>query len=321
MLGVYEELGRLDGSVAWGVWNGNLGVVAGMLHDDGIAAVWGDGPDPVIANSGRPTGAATAVDDGFRLSGRWDMVSAIDSSDWVVPFGLVMGSSGPVMVAPGVPDVRAFFVRTAEATIVDTWHVGGMRGTGSNSVVADGVFVADALAPSPFAPPRIDRAAFRVPAFTSLSCGSAAVRLGIARAAIDALVELAPTKATAVGGTLAALASAQRDIAAADADVTAARLLLLDAAAGVSAAAERGEVTMAERGRLRAAMCHAAVVTRRVVTSMYELGSSSSLYEGNRLERLFRDRHAAAQHGLLNPLQLEPAGRLLLGLDAAVAVY
>ena len=133
-LEVFEQFGRLDGAVAWNVWNGNLGVTAGLLDPAGVDAIWGDDPDPVIANSGRPSGAATAVDGGFRLSGRWDIVSAVDSADWVTLFGLVMSTDGPVMVA-GMPDIRAFFVRTTEVTILDTWHVSAMRGTGSNSVV------------------------------------------------------------------------------------------------------------------------------------------------------------------------------------------
>ena len=68
-------------------------------------------------------------------------------------------------------------------------------------------------------------------------------------------------------------------------------------------------------------MCHAGATSRRVAGAMYELGSSSSLYRGQRLDRLFRDANAAAQHGLLNPLHLEPAGRILLGVDPAVGVY
>jgi indole-3-acetate monooxygenase len=134
------------------------------------------------------------------------------------------------------------------------------------------------------------------------------------------VIELAPDKATAVGSVLAELASAQREVARADAELRAARLLLRDAADGVWSSAERGAVSFDDRGRLRSAMCHAGAVARRVVTAMYELGSSSSLYEG-RLERVFRDTHAAAQHGLLNPIQLEPFGRHLLGVDPAVGLY
>lgn len=322
VLDVYEQFGRLDGSVAWNVWNGNLGVVVGLLDPAGVAAVWADSADPVITNSARPGGAAAAVDGGFSLSGRWDMVSAVNSADWITLFGVVMGADGPVMVGPGMPDVRAFFVRAGDVTVLDTWHVGGMRGTGSNTVVADSVFVPDALAPSPFAPARIDRAAFRIPAFTSLSCGSAAICLGMARAAIDTIVELAPTKGTAAGVPLAQLASAQAALAKADAELTAARLLLHSAATQIWDAANAGdEITLALRGPLRAAMCHAARVAREVVTSMYELGSSSSIYVDNRLEQIFRDVNVAAQHGVLNPINYEPSGRLLLGVDPAVALF
>ena len=99
-------------------------------------------------------------------------------------------------------------------------------------------------------------------------------------------------------------------------------MLLHDSARRIAEGADAGRATSTEeRGALRAAMCHAARVTREVVTAMYELGSSSSLYTANRLERIFRDGHAAAQHGLLNPINLEPAGRILLGRDLAVPIF
>ena len=322
VLEVYEAVARLDGPVAWNVWNGNLGPAAALLDPATRAAIWTPERDTIIANSARPTGAAVAVDGGFALSGRWDIVSALDSSDWVAVFGLVMADGAPVMSPVGMPDIRAFFTPTPSITALDTWHVGAMRGTGSNTIVADGLFVADAFAVSPFAPSQIDRAVFRVPVFTSVSTGGAAVCLGMARASIDEIIAMAPSKATAVGRPLADVESAQATIASADAQVHAARLLLLDAAAGVVRAAEQSELIGEPlRGSLRAAMCHPARVSREVVTAMYELGSSSSLYVTCRLEQLFRDTHAAAQHGLLNPLQLQPAGRILLGQPAGVPIF
>ena len=147
VLDVYEALGRLDGSVAWNVWNGNLGLGAGFMAVDGAARIWGENPDAIVASSARPVGVAHAADGGFRLSGRWDIVSAIDSADWVVLFGVVMGHAGPVM-SDGVPDVRAFYLPSTDVTIVNTWHVGGMRGSGSNTAVVDDAFVPDVLAPS-----------------------------------------------------------------------------------------------------------------------------------------------------------------------------
>jgi indole-3-acetate monooxygenase len=312
-LTVLEEIARLDGPVAWNVWNGNMGFSAALLPEAGVDRIWGDGPDPVIANSARPTGGAVEVDGGFALSGRWDIVSAVDSADWVALFGMVAGEGAP----------RVFFVRRSDVTVLDTWDVTGMRGTGSGSVVidtADAVLVPSELAVSPFAPPRIDRALYRVPAFTLASTGCAAAVLGIAAAAVDEVVALAPAKGTD-NGVLAGRGYAQAAVAGAASSLRAARLLLRATAADVDAAAAEGAVALTDRAALRAAMCHAATVAREVLTAMYALGSLSSLYRGNRLERLFRDGFAAAQHGLLSPGHAESAGRVMLGQDVGTPVF
>lgn len=310
---VLEELGRIDGPVAWNVWNGNIGFAAALLPEAGAARIWGAGADPMVVNSARPTGRAVPAGEGYALSGRWDLVSGIDSADWVALFGLV---------ADPQPDVRVFFLPRADVTVLDTWHVTGMRGTGSKTVVLDGVIVPAELTVSPFAPSRIDRPLYRIPAFTIASCGCAAVLLGMARAAVDAVLDLAATKATDNGATLAHRAHVQAGVAGADAALRAACLLLRAAADDVDSAAAAGEpITPALRGALRAAMCHAADMSRDVLTRMYVLGSSSSLYIGNRLERVFRDGMVAAQHGLLAAAQLEPAGRILLGLDLGTPIY
>jgi alkylation response protein AidB-like acyl-CoA dehydrogenase len=319
---VLEAFGRLDASAAWNVWNGNLGFVGAMLDSEGTTAVWGANPDPVIANSARVTGAARQVEGGYLLHGRWDLVSAIDSADWVGVFAIVTDGDSPRFAAPGVPDVRVFLSPTTNITILDTWHVNGMRGTGSNSVVANDVFVPGALAVSPMAPRNIDRPLFRIPPFTLASTGSAGVLCGLAQAAIDAVVDLAGAKPTDNGSALAHRTHAQAAIGDADAAVRATRAGLHAAIARIDeAAAANDPITPEMRAELRSTMSLVARTAREVVTSMYQLGSSSSIYAGNRIERAFRDTHVAAQHGLLNPTVSEISGRIKLGIDPGTPVF
>jgi hypothetical protein len=87
-----------------------------------------------------------------------------------------------------------------------------------------------------------------------------------------------------------------------------------------AAAAAGRPATEAERGAVRGALCHAAETARAVLTSMYEVGSSTPLYESSRLGRIFRDGHAAAQHALLSAAHYELAGRTLLGLPPNVPI-
>lgn len=319
-LRIHEAIGRLDGSVAWNVWNGNLGFLGAMLPMEGVAAIWATDSDPIIANSARVTGGAVAVDGGYRLSGRWELISGIDSADWVTLFGVVLDGEAPRMTPVG-PDVRAFTMPAAAVAVIDTWHVNGMRGTGSKSAVADGVFIPEALAPSPFAPARIDRALYRIPAFTLASSGCAAVLMGMAASAIDALVDLAGTKGSDSGAPLADRAHVQGAIGAADATLRAARAGLYGAVAAIDDAAQAGRpITDALRGALRGSMAHCGRTAREVTSAMFELGSSASVFAGGRLERLFRDVHVAAQHGLLNRTVFDVHGRLVLGRPAGVPV-
>ncbi|MDQ1494725.1 MAG: hypothetical protein QOG69_1208, partial [Actinomycetota bacterium] len=102
----------------------------------------------------------------------------------------------------------------------------------------------------------------------------------------------------------------------------AARLLLLSAAESLQTTAERREtVTLEQRALLRAAMTHAAQMSREALVAMYELASSSALYRGNPIERYFRDGMAALQHANQSTQFLEAAGRVRLGLDPGLPLF
>lgn len=313
-LSVLEALGRLDASVAWTVWNGNLGFSAAMLPPTGVAAIWGDpSRDPIVANSARPSGSAKPVDGGFVLDGRWDIVSAIDVADWVALFAMLHGGAGP--------DVRVLYVPRSDVRVLDTWNVHAMRGTGSNTVVAEAVFVPAARVVSPFAPAHVDRPLYRVPAFTLASTGAAAVVIGVAAAAIDEAAALASAKRGDDGKPLADRAQTQAEIGRSHAALAAARAFLVESARAIDAAAtERRPVDERLRATLRASMAHAGLVSRQVLASMYTLASSSALYDGQPIERMFRDGTAAAQHAILHASHLETYGRVCLGRPAGVPV-
>lgn len=320
LVDVYEAFGRVDGPAAWNVWNGNMGFSAALLAEEAGDEIWGVDGDPIIANSARVAGTATASGEDLVLSGRWDIVSAIDIADWVALFGMVMDGDGP-RVGPAGPDVRVFFLRRDEVRILDTWHTHGMRGTGSNTVVVDQVAVPERRTVSPFAPSRIDRPLYRIPAFTIASTGSAPIVVGIAQAAIDEVIALAPSKRTDSGQVLAERPHAHSRIGAAQTSLDAARALLRSTATAIDETAEEGEpVTELLRARMRAAMSHSAAVTRDVLLTCQQLASSTAVYADTTIERLVRDGNVATQHMILAATHLDILGRLLLGLDAGTPV-
>lgn len=319
---VYEALGRLDGPVAWNVWNGNLGFSAALLDERAVGEIWDGTGDPFIANSARVTGSLAPVDGGYVLHGRWDIVSGIDNADWVALFAIVLVDGAPRMHPHGAPDVRCCYLRRADVQVLDTWHTTGMRATGSNSVVVDGVEVPERRAIDPFAPARVDRPLYRLPAFTLASSGVAPIVVGMARAALDELIGLAATKPTDTGQVLAERSHAQHEIGRMHAALDAATLLLLDATGALDAAAIDGRaITGTDRARLRAAMSHAGEVSRDVFSTCHRLAGTSAIVEGSAIERIVRDGTVATQHALLSPTHLDLHGRLLLGLPAGTPVF
>ena len=137
---IYEELARADASVAWCVWNGNVHWTTTRLSPDVAATIFAD-PDTILANSTRPSRQAVVVEGGYRVSGRWSLVSGCQLSDWLILMCIVHEDGRPRLTPSGAPDSCFMFCRTADCEIVDTWTTGGLRGTGSHNVVARDLFV------------------------------------------------------------------------------------------------------------------------------------------------------------------------------------
>jgi alkylation response protein AidB-like acyl-CoA dehydrogenase len=202
-------------------------------------------------------------------------------------------------------------------TILDTWHVGGMRGTGSTDYTAHDVFVPDELASFP-----ADRR-FASPApilrtlDTTLGTAFGFVALGIARGAIEGVVELASTRTSPQydGNALRDRVSTQYDLAKTEAMLEASRSSLAEAVRAVADAADRGEpVGLAERARLRRAQVHAGETAVDIVDRLYRTAGAAALFESAPFERRLRDVHALVQQVWLQRATMEDAGRVRLGL-------
>jgi alkylation response protein AidB-like acyl-CoA dehydrogenase len=91
---VYEELARADASVAWCVWNGNVNWTTAQLSKEVARATFADA-DVILANSTRPSGQAVVVDGGYRVSGRWSLVSGCQLSTWAILMCIVHKDGKP----------------------------------------------------------------------------------------------------------------------------------------------------------------------------------------------------------------------------------
>lgn len=267
-LEVFEELARADASVAWCVWNGNAYWTAPLLPKAAAREIFAD-PAVIIANSTQPKGQATVVEGGYRVQGRWSLVSGCQISGWLQLTCVVHEHGAPVLLPSGAPQFLLLFCRTADCEIIDTWTAGGLGGTGSHDVVARDVFVPQRYASWYLDPPVLPEARYRLPSFSREIPGVGALALGIARGAIEALVELGDAKRPERSAQLLAedRGTAAR-LAQADALVRSARLLLFDAVQQLWEAVLAGEdATAPLRAAIRLATNHAVTSAVQAVDS------------------------------------------------------
>ena len=314
-LRVYEEIARLDGSVAWNIMIGSQGgLFSEYLPRQAAEFVYG-GSSTIGAGAFSPTGQAVAVDGGYRLSGRWAFASGCAHANWLVCGAVIMSDGQPVLREDGGPQVRILFVPAADATILDTWHTGGLRGTGSHDFE-----VRDALVPAergfPFAhlltgPEARETAAYPQAFLLLAGVGMAAVALGIARDALDSFKQLAVEKTpTGAGSKLRTQPVVHDRYAEAEALVASARSYLYEISDELASSRQPPDDLAA---RVRLAGAHAARASERAVEIVYSLGGGTSIYNASRLDRCFRDVHIVSHHIAVSPSQFELVGQYLLG--------
>jgi indole-3-acetate monooxygenase len=314
---VLTEIARADASPAWLLMNGGLwGCLAGRLPNAGARAIF-DGGKTVCAGSLNPTGKARAVPGGFQVSGRWLIGSGIAHAQWLVVNCMVFDGDEARKTSAGAPEMRIAFVPKGECAVHDTWHVGGLRGTGSHDFTIANAFVPDDRVIEGFgAKATYPGPLYACPFPALFAAGVAAVPLGIARGAIDALIELAATKRS--GGPPVLMrerANVQIAIGSAEALLRSAQAYLHEALSDVwQAMLHLQEPTMQQRTHVRLASCHAATSAVQATDLMFRNGGATSFFESCPLERAHRDVHVAAQHIGLSPEFIEVGGRVLLGL-------
>jgi alkylation response protein AidB-like acyl-CoA dehydrogenase len=315
---VVEALSRVDGSVGWcAMIATSISMSVGRLPVEVGRELAGTPADYRGAGSARPGGRVWAVDGGYRVKGRWNFASGIQNARWLYCTCIMMDGDTPVLTSAGAPLLRVVWVPRESVTIIDTWQVMGMRGTGSQDFTGDDVFVPERRSClSEAAPaetgPLYNRRAWYVHLWTP-SVGNA---LGIARGAIDSLAEIAATEASTMSANLLRdRPMVQTRIAEAEAIVNAARAYVFDAVGRLGDSLCAGEAPsdqMIAQGRL--ALVHAMHEAVRAVDKVFHAAGTNAIYTRLPLERAFRDVHVAVQHAAGLPGYFESAGKALLGL-------
>ena len=306
---VAMEIGRACGSTAWcySVWSSHNWMI-GHWPEEAQDEYFSNGPDVLSSSAFATLGQLQPVDGGYRLTGRWDFSSGSDGGSWVM-LGAI-GPIGPCMV----------LLPRSDYEIIDTWHVSGLRGTGSKDIqVNDG-----------FIPPHrvasiIDlrnspgyelhgRASYRLSTYSILPYTLCSPMVGMAQGALDEFIERLKGK-TGRGRTAESVAIQLR-IAESSAEIDAARLLVLTTSRRLIEQAARSELpTEMEQATSRRNYGYVAKLCVQAVNRLFDAAGGHALYDSQALQRFHRDVHAGSHQVALYWDSIgESYGRAALGL-------
>jgi 3-hydroxy-9,10-secoandrosta-1,3,5(10)-triene-9,17-dione monooxygenase len=307
------EIGRVCAATSW--------CFSFLIHHQWIFAyfpgpaqdlVYSAARDPKFVVSFAPVGKARAVPGGWELSGEWPWGSGGDHCDWALVVALIFGEGGP-------PHARMFLLKPGQFGIRDVWHSVGLKGSGTNSIVVDPVFVPAELtldlaqAQEATAPGCAldDGVLFRSPLTAQAWVGIVSPLLGAAHGACDAFVAHARPKTSTMGEKTADAAPTQIAIGESLAELDAAMALAEGINTGLFA---HQPVTLDHRVRYRRNAAAAARIALRAVDRLFDLGGAQGLAEAGALQRHWRDAHAIGHHFGLSAMGFQNSGRMALGL-------
>jgi 3-hydroxy-9,10-secoandrosta-1,3,5(10)-triene-9,17-dione monooxygenase len=320
-IAVMAELGRGCGATAWVASLINVCAwLTGLFPERAQQDIWGVEPEAWVAGSLAPHGDATPVDGGWRVTGRWMWASGCLHAQWAA-CGIHMKDD-----RGGMANFGLALMPMTELAIEDTWFMAGMKGTGSNTILAKNVFVPEhrflpypAAFTSRYRTEYTDEAVYRaalVPFTVLILIGS---QLGIARAALDHTIAYSSKRGITHTNYDKQRESTGFQILVADAamKIESANLHAFRAAGDLDRASQQGRhPDLVERARVRTDTALVARYCREAVELLVSAHGTSSLADANRMQRLWRDVHVASHHAITEwQVNLEIYGKALLGIE------
>lgn len=317
-LEVIEEYAYHDGSVGWCVAIASTSsLLASFLPAEFAKEIYGD-PKSITGGFAAPMGTAKLVDGGLRVSGQWQWGSGTQHCTWIGGGCRIVDDSGAIQARPdGLQFPYVFFDRD-DVEFLDTWHVAGLEGTGSTDYRVSDAFIPEGRWVEIGKSPAIFDGPFATFSFYGLlALGIGATSIGIARRAIDELVELAQNKRPQGSSRpLRDRTTVQADTGRAEAMITSAWSFVADAVDDMWQSALAGEPASPEqKRRLRLAATHATQTAAEATAIIYAAAGGAAVYRTSPIQRCYRDVSVAIQHAMVAPRTFEVAGRIKLGLE------
>ncbi|WP_051792580.1 acyl-CoA dehydrogenase family protein [Amycolatopsis jejuensis] len=317
---VAATLSEACGATGWVAQNINGGcTMAGTFGDRAQREIWETDPDALLCGTMAPVKDVVRVDGGWRISGKWAYVSGIYHTQWAyVGFPMVDSQGEQIDLAVGL-------VPISDGTVEDTWHVTGLRGTGSSTLVLDNAFIPDhrvqralPCIEGEVATEHTEETLYQSSLGPVQTLVIISAQLGLARSALKLVREAAPKRRITYTSRLQAeSAGFQIQLGDAALRIDSAHLHVFRAADEIDTAAARGEKLPYERRALIRAECGwASDLLRGAVETLVNAHGSGTFAESNRLQRIWRDIGIASRHAAMtSQIGYEILGKALLGRD------
>ncbi len=312
-----EAVAEANASAGWCVMIGATTAMNAAYMDSETAGDVYNDPMTITGGVFAPMGKAIVDGDDYIVSGRWQWGSGSANCTWLCG-GAILIEDGEMRRLPsGRPDARMMIFPADEAELLDTWHVMGLKGTGSGDIAVENIRVPKARSVSLVTDkPKVSGALYKFPAFGLLSLGVAATAMGNAKGALESFIALGKAKKNQGSGkTLGERAVIQSETARLMAAFRSARAYLHDEIEQTWDVAQTSDdIPVERRAALRMACTHMVRTGAEITRTCYDLGGGAALFEANDLQRRFRDAHAMTQHIVTAPATWELTGRLLFDL-------
>jgi len=315
-----EEIVRADASTAWCLGQCAVcAMTAAYLAPDVANEIFNTPPG--ILAWGAINHEVKVVPGGYMANARWEFASGSRQASWLGAHVKIVEADGTLRKKEnGAPDIRTILFPIDNATMYDVWDTIGLRGTATDSYSVENLFI-----PEKFVAQRDDMNAvrekgplYKLTTNAVFSMGFAATSVGVARATLDAAIDLARSKIPQGLGAMRDNNAVQGVIGRTEATLRAARAYLYATAAEIWRDLERGErITEERRIAIRIAATWTIHQAASVVDTAYHMSGATAVFAKNPFERRFRDMHAIAQQIQARDTHYEDAGKAILAANLA----
>ncbi|MFK7917384.1 MAG: acyl-CoA dehydrogenase family protein [Ilumatobacter sp.] len=298
-----------------------------LMSDQLQQEIWGDDRRTLVSSSVAPLGKAVEVDGGVRLSGRFGWSSGSDHAGWAI-----LGYRWPDPLLGGSMTPHYAVVPRADYDIHDDWHVAGLKGTGSKTIVLDDVFVPAYRIESAYALGSGQSSGFASndgDIYHSyfahwFAMGFSAVSIGIARRFLDVYATKMSSRVRAyTGASVSESAPAYMRLAESDHQLNAATASLRsDWVEFTELARQRTLPTYERSAYWRTNQSYATKMAVESVDRLFTASGGSAWFDDNEMQRLWRDSKMTGAHTYSDyDIAAQTHGRSLLGLERDRTIF